>query len=95
MCEIPDGRYLSFGFVLATRLPGMDLCVAMASGGDAGCMLVVCALGIRWQCGLCVVVCARGIPERCEHSVSCMCEWVPEASRNDVGKARGILSGVG
>ena len=36
MCGIPDGRFLGFGFVLATRLPGVEfVCVALASGGDA------------------------------------------------------------
>ena len=54
-------------------------CEPLASGGDAGC----------------VVVCALGILERCEHSMYCMCDCVPLASWSDVGKARGILSGVG
>ena len=36
MCGIPNGRFLGFGFVLATRLPGVEfVCVDLASGGDA------------------------------------------------------------
>ena len=35
MCGNPDGRFLCFGFVLETRLRGVEfMCVALASGGD-------------------------------------------------------------